>query len=66
MITLTGQQIVELAEFAVPDNIGSQLETEITIEWNPGGRTDPETGDKIEAGYYAWFTEYPEEGALKL
>ena len=67
MITLNGKQIKGLLYFACPDEGDpDQLGSEITIDYFPGGENDPETGEPIPSGYYAWFSEYPEEGSIYL
>lgn len=59
-ITLTAHQLREAAEFGSPDGDPEQAETELTIQWMPE-RTS-EDGEPLAAGFYAYYTEYPEEG----
>lgn len=65
-ITLTGAQIRNLLELVNPDGDDDedQLETEATIQWMP--ERVSEEGGPMAAGYYAWITEYPEEGVFPL
>lgn len=59
-ITLTASQLKEAFDFIAPDDEVGQLETEITIEYFG----NEELVDKV--GYYAYATEYPEEGSIYL
>lgn len=67
-ITLTCEDLLEAFQYGAPDynledeelteDIKNQLSTEMTILWWENGHSGP--------GYYAYYTEYPEEGSIKL
>ncbi|WP_052750600.1 hypothetical protein [Acinetobacter sp. AG1] len=65
-ITLTCEALLEAFQFGAPDydnedstaDIQNQLSTEMTIVWWENGHSGN--------GYYAYYTEYPEEGSIKL
>lgn len=57
-ITLTCKELLEVVNFGAPDGDDEQLETEMTIQYSDNGHSG--------AGYYAYYSEYPEEGAIKL
>ena len=60
-VTLNGHAIKDLVSFVCPDEGDTdQLETEVTIDWMPERKSTD--GDQLSAGYYAFLTEYPEEG----
>jgi len=59
-ITLDGAQIAQLQGFA--DN---EMDAQISIGWFPERKPDAD-GNEMPEGYYAWFTEYPDDGALLL
>jgi hypothetical protein len=67
-VTLTGKEIRELAEFAglqiVEHDYADEYETEITVE-GPSNLTNDD-GMKEHYCLIAYFTEYPEEGAIGL
>lgn len=58
-LVLTGYQIQLLDDW-----IGDP-ETQVTIGWREAF-TDPENGEPMDAGLYAWFEGFPEEGFLFL
>ena len=64
-LTLNARQLHQAHELANPDSGDTdQEEAEVTIAWMPAGvDTD---GAATPQGFYAWLTEYPEEGALFL
>lgn len=66
-VTLTGRQIKNALEFVNPDGDRDldQLECELTIRYFPAS-TDQEMGEKMPAGYWAFFTDYPDEGRIDL
>lgn len=73
MITLTINEILDLAEFAglsikkesMPDK--DDLNSEISIINCPkDGVLDEDTGRKDYYKYVAYFSEYPEEGCMPL
>lgn len=64
-ITLTGQQVKNLLDFAAPDG-GEQLEHEVTIFSKTEGGKCSETGEYMPPGVYAYATEYPELGCVHL
>ena len=58
-VTLTCAQLREAFMFGAPDKDDQeQLETEMTIQWSDEGHSG--------AGYYCYYADYPEEGAIKL
>ena len=67
-ITLTCESLLEAFQYGAPDysfedeelteDIKNQLSTEMTILWWENGHSG--------TGYYAYYTEYPEEGSIKL
>lgn len=58
-ITLTCAQLREAFMFGAPDEDDQeQLETEMTITWSEDGHSGK--------GYYCYYTELPEEGAIFL
>ena len=58
-ITLTCAQLREAFMFGAPDGDDQeQLETEMTITWSEDGHSGK--------GYYCYYTELPEEGAILL
>jgi len=68
--TLTGKQLRELVEFVCPDGDEDQLETEISIQYI---EKEPykqmiknEENIEFKPGYYAWLSDYPEEGSIYL
>lgn len=62
MVTLNAKQIRDLLNYVNPDGpeYEDQMETDVSIDWMES-RTSEE-GEPMSAGYYAWLTEYPEEG----
>lgn len=59
IITLSCKQLFEAARFGAPDeNDNDQLETEISIAWFNDGHSG--------AGYYAYYSDLPEEGCIFL
>lgn len=62
-ITLNYSQVVQALEC-----FGGEVdpETEVCIQWFDAAPNCPETGEKMPAGYYLFFTEYPEEGRIYL
>lgn len=68
-VTLNGRQVAELYDFM---DLGAERThsltdgyvTDISIQWFD--ERPPVDGLPSPAGYYAWFTEYPEEGSLYL
>ncbi len=60
LITLTCSELLEAFQFGAPDgeNDKEQMETEMTIEWFEDGHSGK--------GYYCYYSELPEEGAIKL
>ncbi len=65
-VNLTGNQVKQLAEFVYPDEDDEQLETLVSVQYFDTEATDKETGEKRPKGYYAWLSEYPEEGSIYL
>jgi len=63
MITLSGNDLIELLDFISPDREqdSEQLESEVTIIQKREAFTSLDGEDK-SAGLYAFLTEYPEEG----
>lgn len=59
-IQMTGNQIKQALSVVAPDLDEDQLESELTILYKPHWVN--EDGEDMEAGLYALFTEYPEEG----
>lgn len=59
-LCLTGYQIEHLADF-----VDRERDTELTLAHFPERSPDAD-GNEMPAGLYAWFTEYPDEGALHL
>jgi hypothetical protein len=59
-ISLNGVQIAALLDFT-----DRELDAQITLGHFDDRRPDSE-GNPMPAGLYAWFTEYPEEGAIYL
>ena len=58
-VTLTCAQLREALNFGAPDNNDQeQLETEMTIVWANDGHSGK--------GYYCYYSELPEEGAIFL
>lgn len=67
-ITLNCEDLLEAFQYGAPDynfedeelteDIKNQLSTEMTILWWENGHSG--------SGYYAYYTEYPEEGSIKL
>ena len=58
-VTLTCAQLREALMFGAPDNDDQeQLETEMTIAWSEDGHSGK--------GYYCYYSELPEEGAILL
>ena len=58
-VTLTCAQLREAFMFGALDKDDQeQLETEMTIQWSDEGHSG--------AGYYCYYADYPEEGAIKL
>ncbi|MBJ8450294.1 hypothetical protein I6M90_01105 [Acinetobacter bereziniae] len=59
-VTLTCSELLEAFQFGAPDGEGDedQMVTEMTIEWFEDGHSGK--------GYYAYYSELPEEGAIKL
>lgn len=60
VVTLTCSELLEAFQFGAPDGEGDedQMATEMTIEWLEEGHSGK--------GYYAYYSELPEEGAIKL
>lgn len=75
-ITITLQQIIDLAEFAgvsisADDYDGGQLEVEYTVADCPpeGIKNDGEPSDPDSVSHYeliAYVTDYPDEGCIGL
>lgn len=65
-ITLTCESLLEAFQYGAPDydneelseNVLNQLSTEMTIVWWENGHSG--------TGYYAYYTDYPEEGSIRL
>ncbi|HBM1162286.1 TPA: hypothetical protein LUC54_003291 [Acinetobacter baumannii] len=57
-VELTCEQLYAAANFGSPDNDPDLIDTEVTIAWFESGHSG--------SGYYAYISEYPEEGAIKL
>lgn len=58
-VSLVGGDIKAIMDFVVPDaDQPDQLETPVTILWFAEGHSG--------AGYYAFLSEYPEEGCIHL
>ncbi|KYQ82498.1 hypothetical protein AWW72_17995 [Acinetobacter sp. NRRL B-65365] len=67
-ISLTCEALLEAFQYGAPDynfddeelteDIKNQLSTEMTILWWENGHSG--------TGFYAYYTEYPEEGSIKL
>ena len=60
MIHMTGYQIHRLWDF-----VDAEPDAQVTLDVFPE-RPDLETGEKMPAGLYAWFTDYPDEGSIWL
>ena len=62
MIILNVKQLRDALDYANPDGpeATDQLDTEISIDFFPE-RISVE-GKPMPAGFYAWLTEYPDEG----
>ncbi|WP_315075607.1 hypothetical protein [Acinetobacter guillouiae] len=60
VVTLTCSELLEAFQFGAPDGEGDedQMATDMTIEWFEDGHSGK--------GYYAYYSELPEEGAIKL
>lgn len=60
VVTLTCSELLEAFQFGAPDGESDedQMATEMTIEWSEYGHSGK--------GYYAYYSELPEEGAIKL
>nr|WP_227566041.1 hypothetical protein [Acinetobacter bereziniae] len=60
VVTLTCSELLEAFQFGAPDGESDedQMATEMTIEWLEEGHSGK--------GYYAYYSELPEEGAIKL
>lgn len=60
VITLTCAELLEAFQFGAPDGgrDEDQMATEMTIEWFEDGHSGK--------GYYCYYSELPEEGAIKL
>ncbi|WEI24183.1 hypothetical protein PYR74_09925 [Acinetobacter bereziniae] len=60
VVTLTCSELLEAFQFGAPDGESDedQMATEMTIEWFEEGHSGK--------GYYAYYSELPEEGAIKL
>ena len=67
-ITLNAAQLRHALEFVAPDFDADpdQRESEVTIAWRDAGVVADDDGNPEPAGYVAWITDYPEEGALPL
>jgi hypothetical protein len=63
-ITLSAAQLREVLDFINPDGEqdAAQMEDEVSIEYFEARTSDD--GEFIPAGYFAWVTEYPEEGSI--
>ncbi|MHA3090826.1 hypothetical protein [Acinetobacter brisouii] len=59
-IVLTCSQLLEAFQFGAPDgeSDADQMATEMAIEWWNDGHSG--------AGYYCYYSDYPEEGAIFL
>jgi hypothetical protein len=57
-VSLDGADIKTVLDFIAPDLTPDELETPVTIAWMEGGHSGP--------GYYAYCTEYPEDGCIEL
>lgn len=60
VVTLTCSELLEAFQFGAPDGESDedQMATEMTIVWLEEGHSGK--------GYYAYYSELPEEGAIKL
>ncbi|MFM6987103.1 MAG: hypothetical protein ACKOXG_00340, partial [Arenimonas sp.] len=67
-VTLNAAQLRHALEFVAPDFDADpdQRESEVTIAWRDAGVVADDDGNPEPAGYVAWITDYPEEGALPL
>ncbi len=65
-VYLNGYQLREALAFIAPDadSDPEQLESEVVIQHLPA-RVSTE-GEPMEAGYYAWLSDHPEEGCIPL
>ena len=57
-VTLTGEQLRMAYYFLCPDRDAEQESQELVIQWFEKAHSG--------AGYYAYYAEYPDEGAMKL
>lgn len=65
LVTLTGWQVRHLWDFLDLSGGDSDDESDVTVQWFDEQPPDAD-GEPFPAGYYAYFTEYPEEGRLYL
>lgn len=64
-VTLNGRQIAAVYDFMdLAAGSASGYETDVSIQWFE--ERPPVDGEPSPAGYYAWITDYPEEGSLHL
>lgn len=63
IVQLNGYQLRDALEFSAPDGTADQLQTEVCIQYGPA-RTDDEGSEP--AGMFCWYSEYPEEGSIRL
>lgn len=71
MVTLTGKEIRDLANFAgfmiVEQNYSDELDTEITVfDCSKNGIKDEDENTRVYYKYAAYLTEYPDEGCYPL
>lgn len=60
-VTLTGQELLDAVEF-----IDFDPECEVGIGWFEACESEDSARETMQAGYYVWMTEYPEEGRVLL
>ncbi len=58
LVSLVGADLKAALALIAPDGTEEQLETPVTIAWLTEAHSGP--------GYYAYLTEYPEEGCILL
>lgn len=67
-VTLNAVQLRHALDFIAPDFDADpdQRVAEVTIAWRDAGEVTDDDGNPEPAGYVAWITDYPGEGALRL
>lgn len=66
-VTLNARQLYQAWQLANPDEGDEdQEESEMVIFWSEGGMVDEDGDGSSPAGYYAYYSEYPEEGSYFL